>query len=40
MKIRNKTYKFKVKRDEIIGQEEVWQRRIEMVKEDRLPHAI
>ena len=29
-----------MKRDEIIGQEEVWQRLTEMVREDRLPHAM
>ena len=29
-----------MKRKEVIGQEEVWQRLITMVREDRLPHAI
>ena len=29
-----------MKRKEVIGQEEVWQRLISMVREDRLPHAI
>ena len=29
-----------MKRDEVIGQEEVWQRLMEMVREERLPHAI
>ncbi len=30
----------KMKSEEVIGQEEVWQRLITMVREDRLPHAI
>ena len=29
-----------MKRNEVIGQEEVWQRLTEMVREERLPHAI
>ena len=29
-----------MKRDEVIGQEQVWQRLTEMVREDRLPHAM
>ena len=29
-----------MKRKEVIGQEEVWQRLMEMIREDRLPHAI
>ena len=29
-----------MKRNEVIGQDEVWQRLIEMVREGRLPHAI
>ena len=29
-----------MKRNEVIGQDEVWQRLIELVREGRLPHAI